>query len=50
MDSILFKEWMKDLNKKFQAKERIIDSCPDHPIIDNLSNIKLVFYHQIPYL
>ena len=38
---------MRDVNKKFQAEGRkvalIIDSCPAHPVIENLSHIKLVF-------
>ena len=45
MDSILFEEWVRDINKKFQAKEikvvLIIDVCPAHPIIDQLSRAKL---------
>ena len=47
MDSTLFEEWVKDLNKKFQAKERkvqlIIDNCLEHPITDNMSHVKIVF-------
>ena len=39
--------WMTDLNKTFESEKRkvalIIDNCPVHPIIDNLSHIKLVF-------
>ena len=38
---------MRDVNKKFQPDGRkvalIIDSCPAHPVIENLSHIKLVF-------
>ena len=41
MDSILLEEWMRDVNKKFQAEGRkvalIIDNCPAHPVIENLS-------------
>ena len=47
MDSVLFEEWVRDVNKKFQTKESkvawIIDSLPAHPIIENLSHVKLVF-------
>ena len=47
MDSVLFEEWVRDVNKKFQAEGRkvalIIDNCPAHPIIENLSHVKLVF-------
>ena len=37
MDSILFEEWVTDVNKKFQSEERalIIDNCLAHPIIEN---------------
>ena len=38
---------MRDVNKKFQVEGRkvalIIDNCPAHPIIENLSHVKLVF-------
>ena len=48
MDSVLFEEWVRDVNKKFHAKGRklalIIDNCPAHPIIENLPHIKLVFF------
>ena len=47
MDRVLFEEWVRDLNKKFQAEGRkvalIIDNCQAHPIINNLSHVKLVF-------
>ena len=47
MDGVLFEEWVRGLNKKFESEKRkvalIIDNCPAHPIIDNLSHIKLVF-------
>ena len=47
MDSVLFEEWVRDLNKKFESEKRkvtlIINNCPVHPMIDNLSHIKLVF-------
>ena len=47
MDDVLFEERVRDLNKKFESEKRklasIIDNCPAHPIIDNLSHIKLVF-------
>ena len=37
MDSVLFEEWVRDVNKKFQAEGRkvalIIDNCPAYPII-----------------
>ena len=46
MDSVLFEEWVRDVNKKFQAEGRkvalIIDSFPVHPIIENRSHVRLV--------
>ena len=40
MDSVLFAEWVRDVNEKFQAERRkvalIIDNSPAHPIIENL--------------
>ena len=43
MGGVLFEEWVRDLNKKFESKKRkvalIIGNCPAHPIIDNLSYI-----------
>ena len=46
MDSVLLEEWVRDVNKTFQAEWRevalIIDNCPAHPIIENLSHLKLV--------
>ena len=47
MDSILFEEWVRDVNKKFQAEERkvalIIDNSPAHPIIENLPRASFFF-------
>lgn len=44
---ILFEEWVRELNKKFQIEERqvalIIDNCPTNPIVQNLSHVKLTF-------
>ena len=40
MDSVLFGEWVRDVNKKFMAERGkvalIIDNCLAHPIIENL--------------
>ena len=51
MDSVLFDEWVRVLNEKFESDKRkvalIIDNCLAHPIIDNLSLIKLVFLPPI---
>ena len=46
MDSVLFGEWVRDVNKKFQAEGRkvalTIDNFLLHPIIDNLLRVRLV--------
>ena len=46
MNSVLFGEWLRDVNKQFQAKVRkvalIIDSFLIHPFIENLSHVRLV--------
>ena len=46
MDSVLLEEWVRDVNKKFQAEGTkvalIIDNCPVHPIIENLLHVRLV--------
>ena len=53
MDSVLFEEWvmcdlMSDVNKNLKAEGKkvalIIDNFPAHPIIENLSHVKLVFF------
>ena len=47
MDSTLFEEWVRELDVKFQKENRkialIIDNCPAHPTIADLSNAKLIF-------
>ena len=47
MDSALFEEWVCELDGKFLRENRktalIIDNCPAHPTIDNLSNVRLIF-------
>ena len=47
MDGVLFEEWLRDLNKTFKSEKRkvslIIDNCLAHPIVDNLSHVKMVF-------
>ena len=47
MDSSLFDEWVRELDVKFQKKNRkialIIDNYPAHPTIADLSNVKLIF-------
>ena len=47
MDSTLFEEWVRELDVKFQKENRkialIIDNCPAHPTIADLSNVKFLF-------
>ena len=47
VDSVLFEEWVRNVNKIFQAEGRkvalIIGNCLAHPIIEYLSHVKLVF-------
>ena len=47
MDSALFEEWVRELDVKFEKQNRkialIIDNCPAHPTIADLSNVKLIF-------
>ena len=45
---------MRDVNKKFQVEGRkvplIIDNFQAHPIIENLSHVKLVFFATEYYI
>ena len=47
MNSEIFEEWVRKLNRKFRADDRkialIIDNCPAHPSISNLTNVQIVF-------
>ena len=47
MTSELFEEWVRKLDRMFRDKARnivlIIDNCPAHPDVSNLTNVKLVF-------
>ena len=47
MDSDLFKEWVRELDRKFEQQNRkvvlIIDNCPAHPAIGGLKAIELCF-------
>ena len=48
MDSDLFEEWVRQLNRKFEQQNRkvvlIIDNCPVHPAIGELKAIQLCFF------
>ena len=47
MNSEIFEEWVRKLDRKFRADDRkialIIDICPAHPSISNLTNVQIVF-------
>ena len=47
MNSEIFEDWLRKLDRKFRANDRkialIVDNCPAHPTVANLSNIQLVF-------
>ena len=45
MDSLLFEEWIKEVDKEMENKGRnitmIIDNCPAHPDVDGLKPVEL---------
>lgn len=47
MVSVLFEEWVRELNRKFLGEGRkvalIVDNCPAHPHVEGLKAIQLVF-------
>ena len=47
MDRILFEEWLRELDRKFEMKQRkivmIVDYCSAHPEVLGLKSIKLQF-------
>jgi len=47
MNSEIFEEWVRKIDRKFRVDDRkialIIDNCPAHPVIPNLTNVQLVF-------
>ena len=47
MDSDLFEEWVRELDRKFEQQNRkvvlIIDNCPAHPAIGGFKAIQLCF-------
>ena len=47
MDSILFEEWVREVDRYFTKEGRtivlLVDSCPAHPSIDNLVTTELIF-------
>ena len=47
MDSILFEEWVREVDRCFTKEGRkivlLVDNCPAHPSIDNLVSTELIF-------
>ena len=47
MDSVLFEEWIREMDTKFTKEKKkvalIIDNCPANPTINNLKSIELIF-------
>ena len=47
MAGVVFEEWVREHDSSFRAQNRkvtlLIDNCPVHPEIKNLTNIKLIF-------
>ena len=47
MDSILFEEWVREVDRRFTKEGRkiviLVDNCPAHPSIDNLVSAELIF-------
>ena len=47
VDGVLFEEWVREINAELKTKVRkialIIDNCPVHPEIENISLPKLIF-------
>ena len=51
MESILFEEWVREVDRRFTKEGRkivlLVDNCPAHPSIDSLVSTKLIFL--LPY-
>ena len=47
MDSQIFEEWVRKLDRTFRMEGRkialLIDNCPAHPSVSDLTNVQLVF-------
>ena len=50
MNSFLFDDWIKELEKKFEKENRkvivIVDNCPAHPIIQGSKDVDFVLLPQ----
>ena len=47
MDSILFEEWVREVDRRFTKEGQkivlLVDNCPAHPSIGNLASAELIF-------
>ena len=47
MDSILFEEWVREVDRRFTKEGPkivlLVDNCPVHPSFDNLVSTELIF-------
>ena len=47
MDSILFEEWVREIDRRFTTEGKkialVVDNCLAHPSIDNLVSVDLIF-------
>ena len=47
MDSILFEEWVREIDRRFTAEGKkialVVDNCPAHPSIDNGPGCHTIF-------
>ena len=50
MDSQVFEEWVRKFDQTFRMEGRkialLIDNCPAHPSVSNLTNVQLVFFSR----
>ena len=48
MDGVLFKEWVREMDKKFVSEGRklaiVVNHCPARPQIENLKSVKIFFF------
>ena len=52
MTNDLFKEWVQKRDRMFRDKARnielLVNNCPAHPDVSNLTNMKLIFEYHLP--
>ena len=51
IDSQIFEEWVRKLNRIFRMEEKKIalhiDNCPAYPSAPDLTNLELVFFYRL---